>query len=96
MSDLVTIIDSLETRISELLLKYEVLKNANKKLKEELTVSNNSQEVLISHLDDCKAKYTSLKIANAMLGSNQFKKETKLKINSLVREIDHCIAQISD
>ena len=27
--------------------------------------------------------------------SEDFKKETKLKINSLVRDIDHCISQLS-
>ena len=37
----------------------------------------------------------NLKIANALLGSEDFKKDTKLKINSIVREIDHCITQLT-
>ena len=31
-----------------------------------------------------------------MLGSNEYKRETKLKINELVREIDKCITQLSE
>ena len=37
-----------------------------------------------------------LKLANSMLGSNEFKRDTKLKINTLVREIDKCIIQLSE
>jgi hypothetical protein len=35
-------------------------------------------------------------MANSLLGSEDYKKDTKLKINSLIREIDYCIAQLSD
>ncbi|MBF30207.1 MAG: hypothetical protein CL529_03380, partial [Aequorivita sp.] len=38
----------------------------------------------------------SLKMANSMLGSDQHKRETKLKINALIREIDHCVNQLSE
>ena len=41
-------------------------------------------------------KYQTLKIANSMLGSDENKRETKLKINALIREIDHCIGQLSE
>jgi hypothetical protein len=36
-----------------------------------------------------------LKMANAMLGSDQYKRETKLKINALVRDIEQCIAHLA-
>jgi hypothetical protein len=38
----------------------------------------------------------TLKITNSLLGSEDYKRDTKLKINSLIREIDYCIAQIAD
>ncbi|WP_254884052.1 hypothetical protein [Aquimarina sp. TRL1] len=41
-------------------------------------------------------KYTALKNANAILGSEKYRRETKLKINSLIKEIDVCIAQLSE
>ena len=47
-------------------------------------------------IDALKSQYETLKIANGLLGSEDNKRETKLKINSLIREIDYCIAQLSD
>jgi hypothetical protein len=41
-------------------------------------------------------KYNSLKMANTMLGSNTSKTEAKLKINTLIRELDVCIAKLAD
>ena len=41
-------------------------------------------------------KFETLKYANSLLGSDENKRETKLKINALIREIDHCIAQLSE
>ncbi len=38
----------------------------------------------------------SVKFANAMLGSDEYKRETKLKINSLIREIDKCVSQLNE
>jgi hypothetical protein len=43
-----------------------------------------------------RKEYEALKIANSLLGSEENKRDTKLKINSLIREIDYCIAQLSD
>ncbi len=41
-------------------------------------------------------KYKSLKIANTISGSNNSTKDTKLEINSLIREIDYCISQLTE
>ena len=38
----------------------------------------------------------SLKIANNLLGSNEGNQETKSKINSLIKEVDFCIQQVSE
>ena len=38
----------------------------------------------------------SLKIANNLLGSNDGNQETKSKINSLIKEVDFCIQQVSE
>ncbi len=40
-------------------------------------------------------KYEALKLASSMLGSDENKRETKLKINTLIKDIDHCISQLS-
>jgi hypothetical protein len=37
-----------------------------------------------------------LKIVNNLLGSNEGNQETKSKINSLIKEVDFCIQQVSE
>ncbi len=96
MSNIEDIVDSLENKINKVLQKLELLKRANSKLNEELEVSK--QEILSQkkHIANWEEKYEALKMANSILGSDENKRETKLKINALIRDIDHCIAQLSD
>ena len=47
-------------------------------------------------IEQLKSECESLKMANSLLGGEENKRDTKLKINSLIREIDYCIAQLSD
>ncbi len=96
MSDLSEIVDSLENRISKLLHRYEKLKQANQRLEEELKVSKSAQDQYQIDIEEWRDKCSSLKLANSILGSDQYKRETKLKINALVREIDQCITQLSE
>jgi len=96
MSNLIEIVDSLENKISKLLHKYELLKQKNNEL-EEIIKENKSRELhLQTHIESLSQENQTLKSANAMLGSNEYKRETKLKINSLIREIDECIVQLSE
>lgn len=96
MSKVEDIVDSLENKISKVLHKQEVLKQTNAKLSEEL--ANYQQKIIQQQeaLSSWVEKYEALKIANSMLGSDENKRETKLKINTLIKEIDHCIAQLSE
>ena len=96
MSEIVEIIDTLEAKLKKLLNKIEQLEQTSVNLSQELQkstsiIQNQSQEIEI-----LKKNYDTLKIANSLLGSEDNKRDTKLKINSLIREIDYCIAQLSD
>jgi len=96
MSELVKIVDSLENKISKLLHKLELLGQANQKLESELkSIKSNHQNVQNS-VSEWEEKYRSLKLANSMLGSKTSKTEAKLKINTLIRDLDHCIAQLAE
>tara|TARA_R110002126_G_scaffold248212_1_gene391097 strand:+ start:96 stop:386 length:291 start_codon:yes stop_codon:yes gene_type:complete len=96
MSNIEDIVDSLENKISKVLHKLELLKQTNLKLNEELEASKLDIQNQKRHITSWEEKYEALKIANSMLGSNDNKRETKLKINALIRDIDHCIGQLSD
>lgn len=96
MSKIEDIVDALENKISKILHKQEVLKQTNAKLSEQIEQQQQrlleQQESLSSWLE----KYETLKMANSMLGGDENKRETKLKINALIRDIDHCIGQLSE
>ena len=96
MSELVEIVDSLENKISKLLHKIELLQQTNLNLEKELLVVKNEKNDTINSLTAWEEKYNALKLASSMLGSNTNKTEAKLKINTLIRELDHCIAQLSE
>ena len=96
MSKIEEIVDALENKISKILHKQEVLKQTNLKLIQQL---DEQQKQLLEYQDeiaDWTDKYETLKMVNSMLGSDENKRETKLKINSLIREIDYCLAQLSE
>lgn len=95
MSNLTEIVDSLESKIGQVLARQEELKEANLKLEAEidnLKAKNLQYEQEIAIWSE---KNQSLKLANSLLGSDQYKRDTKLKINALIREIDQCIVQLS-
>ncbi|MCW5520756.1 hypothetical protein J1N09_12980 [Aureitalea sp. L0-47] len=96
MSSISEVVDSLENRISKLLHRHEKLKQAKTDLEKQILVLRSQQDESHSEIENLRAKCESLKIANSMLGSDQHKRETKLKINALVREIDSCISQLSE
>ncbi len=96
MSNLSEIVDSLENRVGNLIQKYDNLKQSKLKLEEELTVLKSKQSHFVKEIDKWQEECNSLKLANSMLGSEEYKRDTKLKINELVREIDKCITQLSE
>ena len=96
MSVIAEIIDTLENKIEKLFIKINSLEKSNQDLKIELTKAAHIIQTQSQEIDALKSQYETLKIANALLGSDDNKRDSKLKINSLIREIDYCIAQLSD
>jgi predicted nucleic acid-binding Zn-ribbon protein len=96
MSELVEIVDSLENKISKLLHKLELLNQAKGKLEDELVQLKADHDITKNSVLEWEEKYESLKLASTMLGSETNKTEAKLKINTLIREIDHCITQLAE
>ena len=96
MSKIEEIVDALENKISKILHKQEVLKQTNEKLTQQLKQQEQQLLRYQEEVSDWIEKYETLKTVNSMLGSDENKRETKLKINSLIREIDLCIAQLAE
>jgi chromosome segregation ATPase len=96
MSEIAEIINSLESRIGKLFTKIESLERDSTASKSELENSANLIRKQADEIAQLKSECESLRMANSLLGGEENKRDTKLKINSLIREIDYCIAQLSD
>lgn len=89
------IVDSLFVKVEKLINKNQQLSQLNQELVEELARERQLHSETIQTLSQLQEEAETLRVSNAMLGSEQFKRETKLKINTLIREIDSCIVQLS-
>ena len=86
----------LEERIVQLLIKLKVNHLLISQLSEEkhgLEKQNLDYKEKVSYL---KSENESLKVANSLLGSEESKAVTKRKINSLIKEVDFCIHQLTE
>jgi chromosome segregation ATPase len=96
MSEIAEIIDSVENRIQKLFMKIDSLEKNSMALRTELQEAARLIQKQTEEITTLKSECESLKMANSLLGGEENKRDTKLKINSLIREIDYCIAQLSD
>lgn len=96
MSEIVEIIDTLEGRLKKLFEKIDRLEQTSAQLNQELQNATTIIQKQSDEIEVLKKQYDTLKITNSLLGSEDNKRDTKLKINALIREIDYCIAQLAD
>ena len=95
MSTLSEITDSLENRIKKLVQSHLKTKQENALLEEEIATLRLQKEEFHNEIESWRNKHDTLKFANSILGSDDYKRDTKLKINALIREIDQCITHLS-
>lgn len=95
MNEYDEIIISLKDRIFNLITKYEQIKNEyNDRVQEcdNLKKNISEKETIIKVLEN---KYNTLKVAKTIEFGKGDTRETKLRINKIVREIDECIALLN-
>jgi|TARA_B110000259_G_scaffold126365_1_gene142988 hypothetical protein len=96
MSNILEATHLLEDKLQTLLSNYEFLKKENEIL---LQGTTNFQQKILEQahtIEDQKKAFDLLKVAKAIDGSGTNTRDTKLKINTLIREIDKCIIQLQD
>ena len=96
MSTITEAVDLVENKLKILLENYNFLKEENDLLYSKLAVLENQNAKEKQLLNELENRYQTLKIAKTIEGSKENKRETKLKINALIREIDACIVQLSE
>lgn len=95
MDNLLYNIELLENKVSKVLHKYERLK-----LKLQESEAENAELRAVfkaqkQRLNQVFAENKRLQSVSGLLGSDEFKHETKTKINRLVKEIDDCILALT-
>ena len=96
MSNIESIVESLEVKIAQILKYLDALKTENRLLKTELDEHQKQTEVYLDSLNQKEVELEALTVASSMLGSSEDKRASKLKINALIRDINDCIASLSD
>jgi len=96
MGNTLEAIDLLENKVQDLLSNYDFLKRENS-----ILLQNNTklhQQILEKEqfIANQNKDFQMLKIAKTMEGSSEHTRDTKLKINALIREIDKCIIQLQE
>ena len=88
--------DVLEERIFQLLNKLKENHLLINKLQAENQEFSQGSSSLKTEISQLKKDNESLRMANTLLGSKESKAITKRKINSLIKEVDFCINQLSE
>lgn len=96
MSKIEIIINSLDEKVQRIMYELAELKSDNLALKQRLVDLNTKNSKLSHSLKEKENEYDILKIASSILGSDESKTFTKLKINTLIKDIDDCISKLSD
>lgn len=96
MSNIHNLVVGLEQKILLLKQQMELLSEENQRLSQEKEVALSQNIYLEKELQNWQQKYEAAKLTNTILGSDDNKTDTKIKINTLIREIDICIKQLSE
>ena len=90
------LINSIENKLNNLLSAYQKEKEINLNLSQENIRLLTEIKQKSSEIDDLKDKIKLMSISKSVDVSEGDIRQTKLKINEYIREIDKCIAQLNN
>ena len=96
MGQTLEVVKQLERHAFKLMKSHQSLKDVLKTVEHDKSKLEEENKLLNKKLQLLTTENEQLKTANAILGSKDYKRETKLKINRLIREVDSCIVQLSE
>jgi len=95
MSDLEKQLKRIQDKMQQVLKQHAALQKENLKLKEEIEKNKNQSLSKQKNIDDLKQQVEVLKITSGEWDEND-KKEFERRINGYLKEIDRCIALLSE
>ena len=96
MQSITEVVDLLEDKFRLLLERFDFLEEENSVLRDNLATLQRQITVKTQLLADNSTELHALRVAKTIQGSSNNTKETTQKINALIKEVDLCIAQLSD
>ncbi len=96
MQNITEVVDLLENKFKLLVEKFDFLEEENSVLRNNLTALQQQIMIKTQLLADNSTELHALRVAKTIQGSSDNTKETTQKINALIKEVDLCIAQLSD
>ena len=90
------IISNIEIKLNNLLSSYNKLKEINESLNAQKANLISDIETKNKEIDALKDKIKIMSISKSVDASKGDIRQTKLKINEYIREIDKCIAQLNN
>ena len=96
MDKIKDLLSDLEKKVESNLNELLSLREQNNELLDKNKTLINERNDLMLDLETLEEKFKALKIANTITGSENNINETRSEINSLIREIDLCISQLSE
>lgn len=85
-----------ETRIRQMILRFQQLKKENQDLAGQLEDSNSEIESLRAKLEQQQSDYQSLKMAKMIEITDGDLSGAKDRLSKLIRDVNKCIAILSD
>ena len=89
------IVNTIEAKLVKFIAKYELIRKEKLLLQQENNASVATLESKEKEILDLQEKIKLMNISKSNDASKQEVKETRLKINEYVREIDKCIALLN-
>ncbi len=90
------ILTTFETRVRQMILRFQELKKENEELYDIVAKGEQDLKALQDKLNQTEADYNALKMAKMMEISDGDLQTAKDRIAKLIREVNKCIAVLSD
>ena len=95
MAELEDHIKRINTKLQQLLKKFESLQKENERLKKDLAEKEDAQNQYIEYVDELRQQVSILKASTSKMEEAD-KKEFEKRINQYIKGIDKCIGLLSE
>ncbi|MCI6493691.1 MAG: hypothetical protein MSA02_07675 [Bacteroidales bacterium] len=87
-------LETVKQKITRLIAAYETEKTERTRLSSELEQSKILNEIYRKRISELERQIDNLKLTEAFMGTGTDNSQAKNKIDSIIKEIDRCIALI--